>query len=219
MVSPRARTSGAKKSKSTRGAKGTRVRLEVDARRAQLVEMGLEMFAGQSYDALSIEEVAQRAGVSKGLLYHYFPTKRDFYCACLEEAAGRLMARTEVDKTLTPLASLERGLDAYLQYVAEHGPAYLALMRGGIGSDPAVAAIVQRTRGAYLKRLLDAIGTHEPPPLLRTALWGWVGFVESASLDWVEHRDLARESVRDLLVHELLQLFLRVGGELPAPRG
>ena len=60
-----------------------RTRLQVDIRRQQLLELGLELFAHQTYDGLSIDEIAKRAGVSKGLLYHYFPSKRAFYVAAV----------------------------------------------------------------------------------------------------------------------------------------
>src|SRR5262249_47381912 len=64
----------------------SRVRLDVDARRAQLVDLGLTEFGTRTYDEVSIDRIAQMAGISKGLLYHYFPTKRAFYVACVREA-------------------------------------------------------------------------------------------------------------------------------------
>src|SRR5580765_6635428 len=76
-------------------AAAPRARLEVDERRAQLVALGVELFAARSYDEVSIDELARAAGISKGLLYHYFPTKRDFYVATVEEGATQLLARTE----------------------------------------------------------------------------------------------------------------------------
>ncbi len=109
-----------------------RVRLDVDERRAQLVELGLSEFAALAYDAVSIDLIAERAGISKGLLYHYFPTKRAFYVACIREAASRLLARVKEANTSllasttapTPLDELRAGLEAYLAYVRGHGPAF-----------------------------------------------------------------------------------------------
>ncbi|MBW2509289.1 MAG: TetR/AcrR family transcriptional regulator, partial [Deltaproteobacteria bacterium] len=75
-----------------------RTRLQVDVRRQQLLELGLELFASQSYDELSIDEIARRAGVSKGLLYHYYPSKRAFYVAAVREAARQLLEETDVDE-------------------------------------------------------------------------------------------------------------------------
>src|SRR5271170_6359642 len=91
---------------------GTRSRLEVDARRAQLVTLGIDLFAARAYDEVSIDELARAAGVSKGLLYHYFPTKRDFYVATVQEAARQLIERTTGhDDRATPRERLRAGLD------------------------------------------------------------------------------------------------------------
>src|SRR6185503_20426450 len=77
-----------------------RVRLEVDARRAQLLEVGRELFTTRCYDDLSIDEIAQAAGISKGLLYHYFPGKRVYYVESLREAAEELLRQTLAPKDL-----------------------------------------------------------------------------------------------------------------------
>src|SRR5579871_6959824 len=89
-------------------------RLDVDERRAQLLSLGLAMFSERSYDEVSIDDLARAAGVSKGLLYHYFPTKRDLYVAALEEAARRLVDATTQDRAGTPEERLRRGLGTYL---------------------------------------------------------------------------------------------------------
>lgn len=182
---------------------GNRARLEVDERRAQLVALGLEQFARRAYDEVSIEDVARAAGISKGLLYHYFPTKRDYYVATLREAAAGLLARTETPIELAPMDRLAAGLDAYLDYVEEHGPAYAALMRGGIGSDPEVAAVVEQTRLAFVDRLVAEGPAQEPTAMLRVALRGWLGMVEATSLDWYDERPVSRVLLRDLLAATL----------------
>jgi AcrR family transcriptional regulator len=176
------------------------VRLEVDVRRAQLIALGLEAFGSQPYDAVSIDDVAQRAGISKGLLYHYFPTKRDFYIASLHEAARQLLAKTEPDASLEPLERLDACLESYLRFVEEHATTYVALLRGGVGSDTDVAEIIADTRSRFVDRLLEGVGVARPPAMLRTMLRGWVGFVEVASLDWAEHRDIRREALREMMV-------------------
>jgi AcrR family transcriptional regulator len=176
-----------------------RTRLEVDARRAQLVALGLKLFSARAYDAVSIDEVASALGVSKGLLYHYFPTKRDFYVATIREAARQLFDETHTPDEVAPAERLRVGLDAYLDYVERHAPSYAALLRGGIGSDPEVAAIVEDTRQRFQARLLSGLGIASPSPALRVVLRGWVGMVEAASLDWLDHRDPDRTTLRELL--------------------
>jgi AcrR family transcriptional regulator len=188
-------------------------RLSTDARRAQLLELGLARFASQPYDAVSIDAIAADAGISKGLLYHYFPSKRDFYAAVLTTAADALKA--EIAKHAVAeapaMVRLHLGLDAYLAYCASHAPAYLALLRGGIGSDPAIAKIVDDQRQWFVGTLLQGMGAGEPPPLVRTAITAWIGAVEAVSVDWVARRDLTQQGVRDLLVAMLAATMMSIG--------
>ena len=130
-----------------------RVRLDVDERRSQLVQLGLEHFGERAYDDVSIDAIADAAGISKGLLYHYFPTKRAYYAAVIEEAAARLVESTETDEAAPPLERLQAGLDAYLGYVKQHAKAYATLMRSGVGVDPGIARIVDQTRALFIERL------------------------------------------------------------------
>jgi AcrR family transcriptional regulator len=191
--------------KKRRVAKPPRARLDVDERRAQLLALGLDLFSQRAYDAISIDEIALAAGISKGLLYHYFPTKRDFYAAAIREASRQLLELTQPDESAPPLFRLREVIDAYLGYVERRGPAYSALLRGGIGSDVSVAAIVQETRDSFLERLLQGVPASEMSPALRVTLRGWIGFVEAASLDWVEQKELGREALGDLLAEVLTQ--------------
>ncbi len=176
-----------------------RARLDVDERRRQLVELGTALFSSRTYDEVSIDEVARTAGISKGLLYHYFPTKRDFYVATVRQAARQLMDRTKTPDQMDPLDRLRTGLDAFLDYVADHSVAYQALLRSGIGADTEVASIIDETREAFCARLVA--GFEARGDLASLALRGWVGFVEAASLGWVASRDrVSREAVRDMLI-------------------
>ena len=181
-----------------------RARLEVDERRAQLVRLGIELFAARAYDEVSIDELARAAGVSKGLLYHYFPTKRDFYVATVSEASRQLLELTETPATMPPVERLRGSLEAYLDYVDAHAPAYAALMRGGVGSDPEVARVVDETRATMCERLLRELPDVTPTPLIRTAVRGWLGFCEATSLDWIERRTVTRSEIRDLMLEVLL---------------
>lgn len=119
-------------------AEPARVRLDVDERRRQLVALGIELFSERTYDEVSIDELAQEAGISKGLLYHYFPTKRHFYVETVREAARQLLERTATAEGIEPLDRLRAGLDAYIEYVSKHGKPYHALLRSGVGADAEV---------------------------------------------------------------------------------
>jgi AcrR family transcriptional regulator len=183
-----------------------RQRLETDERRAHLLELSMQAFSDRAYDDVSIDDIARAAGISKGLLYHYFPTKRDFYIAGLREAARQLTDKVLAAPTsAAPLEKLRHGLDTYLEHVLRHARAYRSLLRGGIGTDPEVAAVVEGVRATFRERLLeDAEGSPlagaRDKPILRLALHGWIGFVEAATLDWCERRDVPQAALRDLLV-------------------
>jgi AcrR family transcriptional regulator len=183
----------------------TRTRLDLDRRRRQLVEIGLDLFSERAYDEIAIDDIAAAAGISKGLLYHYFPSKRDFYVEVIRAAASELRARTEPDPSLPPLERLNASIDAYLEHVEQHARGHATLLRGGIGTDPEVRAIVDENRRISARRIVDAILEQggDPTPAVWLAVRGWIGFVEAVSLDWVERREVARDDVRALLVQTL----------------
>ncbi len=182
-----------------------RTRLDLDERRRQLVEIGMDLFSERAYDEIAIDDIAAQAGISKGLLYHYFPSKRDFYVEVIREAARELAERTEPDPSLPPLERLTASIDAYLVHVEEHARGHATLLRGGIGTDPEVRAIVDGNRRISAQRVLDAIAEQggELTPAVQLAVRGWIGFVEAVSLDWIEKREVPRDEVRALLVQTL----------------
>ena len=197
-------------------AAARRSRLSTDVRREQLVALGIEIFSDRPFDEVSIDDIAAAAGISKGLLYHYFPSKRDFYVAVVRHSADEMQAVTETDPDLAPLERLSTGLDKYLEYVDTHARGYSTVLRAGIGSDREVAAIVEDVRSAMVTRILDDIPGGDPSPgvriAVRVAVRGWVGFVEAASLDWLEHGGIGRADLREMLVAAL-------GGAVSAAAG
>lgn len=199
-----------------------RTRLDVDERRAQLVALGLDLFGARPYDDVSIDELAAAAGISKGLLYHYFPTKRDFYVATVRESARQLLERTDMRTALgDPLARLRGAIDAYLDYVVAHAQPYAALLRSGVGMDAEVARVVDETRATLCARLVEGVPLRTSAPgagLLDLALRGWLGFVEAATLDWLDGKTgktkapAERETLRELLAQMLLRTIEVAGG-------
>src|SRR5215831_531124 len=117
------------------------VRLSPDNRRAQLLSLAVRMFTERPYDDFSMDELAASAGVSKGLLYHYFPSKRGLYLEVLRSAAAELMGLMRLQPDLPPDEQLRAALLAYMTYVRDRADAYRAMLRGGIGTDPEVAAV------------------------------------------------------------------------------
>ena len=189
-------------------ATAKRSRLTVDERREQLVRLGVDIFSARPYDEVSIDGIAAAAGISKGLLYHYFPSKRDFYVAVVRHGAAQLEAATMIEAPATPEEGLVAGLESYLDYVEEHASGFAAVLGAGVGNDPTVRGIVEDVRRAMADRILDNLARRveppvEPTPAVRIAVRGWVGFAEAASLDWLEHREVPRDELRDLLASTL----------------
>ncbi len=186
-----------------------RSRLPVDERRQQLLDLATELFAERTYEEISVDEIAQAAGISKGLLYHYFPSKRAFYVAAVRHAAQQLLDDTNVEAApgQPPSADAMRaGVDRYLAFVERSSTAYAFLLRGGMAADPKVQSILEETRQAFLDRMMADVGAVGDAARLRTALRGYIAFVEAASLDWLEHRDLSRDALADLMVNTCVSL-------------
>ena len=174
-------------------------------RRERLIEVGLDLFSRHSYDEVAIDDIAAAAHISKGLLYYYFPTKHDFYLAVLRHSTNQLLELTEPDERLEPLERLRDGLLAYFTFAEMHARTYVALLRGGVGVDPQVAANLNQVRQTYVERVLQGLPEHERHlPALRLAITGWVGFVEALSLAWLEERQLTKEQLADLAISTLL---------------
>jgi AcrR family transcriptional regulator len=178
-------------------------RMQVDERRRQLLELGAELFATHSFGELSMARIAREAGISKALLYHYFPSKQDFFIATLQRGAQEIARRTEPDPNLPPLEALAASLDAFLGWIEENETAYRKLMES-VGSVPEVKALIDDIRDATSDRILDGLGAGAPPPpRMRAAARGWLWFMDGAILDWLEHRDMTRAEVRDFLLASL----------------
>ena len=184
-------------------------RLPVDERRSQLLTLAHTLFADRTYEEISIDEIAKAAGISKGLLYHYFSSKRAFYVAAVEHAAQMLLDATDFDDDgLTELEALNLGLDNYLRFVQERAVAYSFLLRGGMASDNEVRDLVERTRQRFAERFIEDLGLAEPSPRLRVVVAGFVGFVERASLQWLAEGEPERKELVALLADVAVRLMV-----------
>ncbi len=175
-------------------------------RREQLLCTGAELLGRRPYDEVSIDEIARAAGISKGLLYHYFPTKNDFVVAVLRQEVERVTALTAPDPTLPPLEQIDGALDAFLDHVENHASGFATMFRTRGGGDPEIRAVMEEARERRIAVLLDGIagrlladdaGRHSAA--LRSAVQGWIFFVEGVLLRWLERRDLERDQLRELL--------------------
>jgi AcrR family transcriptional regulator len=198
----------------------TRTRLTLDTRREQLLDAGVALFATRSWEEVSIEEIAAAGGVSRGLLYHYFAGKRDYYVACLEHAVERLRG-VEPDLDLPPGEQLRVGLERFFASIEEQ-PQMHAILRRVAPADVQAAAILERDREAFTDRVLAGMPrAGSGSPLARASARAWIGAVEAAGLDRLEHPELPAEQLVEILAQALIGAMSQAAAidpsiELPA---
>jgi AcrR family transcriptional regulator len=178
-------------------------RMDVDERRKQLLKRGAELFTTRPYDELSMNKIAAEVGISKALLYHYFPSKQAFFEETLSVWAEELRQRTAPDPELPPVEQLKASLGAFLAMVEENAVAYRNLMDSATGVTE-IRDLVDQVRRQTAERILQGLYEDEPPPKARIAVNGWLWFMDGACLNWIEHGDVEREELRDLLLGVLM---------------
>ncbi|ETD31022.1 TetR/AcrR family transcriptional regulator [Williamsia sp. D3] len=184
---------------------GVRTRMTPQQRRAQLLDLGAELFAEQHYDDVHIERVAELAGVSRGLLYHYFPTKRAFFAELVRRATERMLADTAPDPQLPLLEQLRHGIDAYLASCRANRHGSQAIYSGAASSDPAVIELIEKATRGQEDRILAVIDPgRDHPELLRIAVHSWLVMLRSACHAWLASEDISASDVRQMAEHALL---------------
>jgi AcrR family transcriptional regulator len=186
-------------------------RLDHDERRRQILTCARKLFSERNYSSVSTAEIAREAGVARGLLHHYFGTKRDLY---LEVVRSLL----RMPSNPVPPQSPGRGLEAVLAESVERWLELLERNRGtwlaaigarGLGRDPEVEAILEHGREQAADRLIGALGrgpAGQAPSHLRAAVRAYGGFAEAASVQWLEHGRLSRTQLHVLLVEGFLSI-------------
>ena len=175
-------------------------RLNVDERRRQMVEAASKIFAEHAFEEISMRQIAEAAGVSKPLLYHYFPSKIELFKAAVADRAAELQSMIEPSGEGTPFEQLTTSLDAYLGWIEQNSQAWTKLMQSA-AMLPEAGEFVEAFRTQTLEQLLSRLtGRRKVRPVLRNALKGWLGYVDAAILDWRESGDLSRDQVRDLII-------------------
>lgn len=203
----------------SQGETAKRVRLSPDERRAQLITLGVKMLGERAIEDISISEIAARAGISRGLLFHYFPTKQDFQLAVVQQANAELLVRVVPDPSLGPADMLRDSVGRYIDYVSENRTSYLALLRGPTSSDPALADMVAQTRRAIVGIILAEVPLSDQEredPRLLLSVRGWVAFTEETTLSWLSEETITRDALIDLLVESLMALSAAVNPALAA---
>lgn len=190
-----------------------RVRMSPDVRREQLIEIGVRLLATRPLEDLSIEMLAEEAGISRGLLYHYFGGKQEFHTAVVRRAADRLFEVTAPDGQGSPMEQLAGSLARYVDYVSENYHGYVSLLRGAAGGHEQLREIYEEARAALTERLFAGPVAAEAAslaltdtPVVRLLVRGWSAFTEEVVLEWVrDDRGVTRD-----------ELLLTLSASLPA---
>ncbi|MEV6178442.1 TetR/AcrR family transcriptional regulator [Streptomyces sp. NPDC052016] len=186
---------------------GVRRRMGVEERRQQLIGVALELFARRSPDEVSIDEIAAAAGISRPLVYHYFPGKLSLYEAALRRASQDLAGRFAEPHEGPLGARLLRVMRRYFDFVDEHGPGFSALMRGGpaVGSST-TNALIDSVRQAAYEQILSHLEITDPPARLELVVRSWISLAESTALIWLDGRRIPREELEVQLVQDFAAL-------------
>lgn len=182
-------------------AASRRRRMSQQQRREQLLDAAVELAAGRDLAELYVQDIAARAGVSEGLLYHYFPTKDALLLAAVQRAADAMMSALDAAAEAPARDALIMGLAAYLDHIETDPTGWRAVLAAHSGVLAEIGAAVEE----HSRRLtLRGLGVEEPSPALRAALDGWAAMERSACLTWLDHPQLPRAALEDLLVSSFL---------------
>lgn len=190
----------------------TRRRLKPDERRNELLDIGAEFFAERPYDDVLMEDIAERAGVSRALLYRYFPSKRELFAAIYQHAAERLLAVSQLDPAVPLERVLSAGLDAHIDYFEANRRTVLTANRT-LSGDPVIQAIIDDELCALRGRMLDACGfAGHQRDVASATVHAWLVFVRVMCLEWLENQNINRTEVHSVCLHTLLAALAAAGG-------
>lgn len=198
-----------------------RRRLSPDERRAELLALGTEVFGQRPYDDVRIDEIAELAGVSRALMYHYFPDKRAFFAAVVRAESERLFELTcaAADSDQSLFDRLRTGVLAYLRYDERHPHGAWAAYVGVGRSDPVLRGIEDTDTDQQADRIMSAIEAEAAAPvgedarrLLRAAVYSWLAFTVEFCRQRVIDPSLDADTVAEMCAHALLDAIAKVPG-------
>jgi AcrR family transcriptional regulator len=197
-----------------------------DDRRRQLVGIGLRLLTSTPIHEMSLDQVAAEAGISRSLLFHYFPTKRDYYAAVVRAACRRILRAVDEAREADP-RPVHGVVDGLLSFIERRREPYVAFVRGAAGGDAWVLEVYEDMRTRLVDRTLAALAAarrdspdgaaafENADALLRMAVRGWLALTEEMALEWTLDRRLERDQLVDLLV-AALDGVVRLVPPLPA---
>src|SRR3954469_25401395 len=182
-------------------------------RREQLIDSALAVAARRGYENLAFEAVARHAGVTRNLVYHYFPGGRQQLLEAAVHRAGEQLSSGWVTDPAVPLGErLVANLDRLMDHAAEPTDAW-QLYRQGRGSiDPGLLAIAREYRERVIGNIaLNQLGTTQPPPIVQIALDGFLAYVETVIESAIE-QETPREQVMELVAGTLMSAMNAAAG-------
>ena len=192
-------------------------RMTAQERRDQLIGIGLDLLEERPIQELTLDEVAAAVGVSRTLVFHYFPSKGDYLAAVVTSAGERLMEAVPRDPAPDPEVRLRSMVDEFLRFVRRKRGPYASLVRGASGGDPAVMAALDQVRAEHVVRWLDAAGWPARDELTTLAVRAWLASLEEVALV-ATTTTVPRPALVELLVQSLLA-ELALAGRLLEPVG
>ncbi|MDT4901477.1 MAG: hypothetical protein QOJ78_2407 [Pseudonocardiales bacterium] len=183
-------------------------RLEPDARREQILDCAVRLFGERPYAAVSTTEIARTAGVARGLLNHYFGTKRDLYL----EVVRRLVIVPGLERAAEGITGslrtrVERSVDWYLDTVSLHGRTFVAVTGAeGFGADPEIERILAEADNLAASAVLTAVGIprDEQGAEQLAAVRTYGALAKAAVREWIRDGNLTREQLQLLLSQALI---------------
>jgi AcrR family transcriptional regulator len=188
-----------------------RKRLSREARIQHILAVSQRLFSTHAYDAIAIEDIAAEVGMSKGLLYHYFASKRDLYLATLRHVLAQMRQFTDIH------SNLHTGLSETLSVFEQYPGLAKMVLRAGIGSDAEANALLATYRQQQLDRVYHGLGFSDSHPLVLLGLQGWLSLLEEVCMRWVLQPDVTREQVVRLLEESLRAILTAATSTIPAP--
>ncbi len=180
-----------------------RTRLSPIERRDALLSAADALFRSQPYDEISMGDIARAAGVSHGLVYHYFPNKRAVRTANFEREAKRLEAALAPNNALEPQERSWAAIDNFVRYAETNTEGLVETARADSVTDPELKALADRVRGSVIDGIVAELGLRTASPVLRLSLVAWFASAERAAIEWVAGVGVERDVLVRLLVLSL----------------
>src|SRR5262245_19784394 len=190
-------------------------------RREQLVEAALAVAAHEGHERLTFEGVARRAGVTRNLVYHYFPNRQELLKAVVHRAGSALSGDWVTDPNVPLAERVAANLDRMMDHAAEPTDAWLLYRQARGAVDPELLEIGSQYRERIIENIsLNQLGTSEPPPMVRIAINGFIAFVET-TVESALQEGMERQQVLELVGATMLATVnAAVGAGIPpAPPG